>query len=108
MFHIRVYGDCDRVVVNSPEIHQVTLISGAAEDQEFRVLCAVRPHMIEYDESSMDPTVNGVSDLGEVIIQVGDAESLVDEMVFSSDQHMASMNGHSGVIGTDDCLLGCL
>jgi hypothetical protein len=64
--------------------------------------------MIEYDKSSMDPTVNGISDLGEMIIQVGDAESIVDEMVFSSDQHMASMGEHSRIIGTDDCFLGCL
>ena len=31
--------------------------------------------MIEYDKISMDPTVNGISDLDEMIIQVGDAES---------------------------------
>ena len=53
----------------------------------------------------MDPTVNDVSDLDEMIIQVGDAESLINEMVLSSDQHIASMGRHSGIIGMDDCFL---
>jgi hypothetical protein len=56
-------------------------------------------------KTSMDPTVNDVSDLGEMIIQVGDAESLINEMVLSSDQHIASMGRHSGIIGMDDCFL---
>jgi len=81
------------------------LIGGAMEDHKFHDLCTVWPHMIEDDKNFHGSNCERCNDLGEMIIQVGDAESLINEMVLSSDQHIASMGRHSGIIGMDDCFL---
>jgi len=106
--HIRAYGDCDQVAVSSLKIHQFTLIGGATKDDKFNASWNVSSCMIKDDKVSMNPTANNMSNLCEMIIQVWNAESVVNEMVFSLDERIASMGGRSKIKGMDDCFLDWL
>jgi len=61
--------------------------------------------MVEDDKTSMDPAVNNVSDLGEMIVQIGNAKSLVNEMVSGPDLRTAGTGRHSRIKGEYDCFL---
>jgi len=80
-------------------------IGGETEDHKLNVPWSASFRMVKNNKVPMDPTANNISNLCEIIIQAWNAESVVNEMVLSSDKCIANTGRWSKIKGTDNCFL---